>query len=51
MKYLLIYENGCCLGSEWTQCSKVSVGTVLWSSVGSTVLHPLLMSCEGVLHN
>jgi len=51
MKYLLICENGCCLGSEWTQCSIVSVGTALQISVGCTVVHPLLMSCEGVLHN
>jgi len=50
MKYLLICENGCCLGSECTQCRIVSVGTVLQSSVGYTVVHPPLMSCEGVLH-
>lgn len=50
MKYLLIGENGCCLGSECTQCTIVNVGTVLQCSVGCTVVHPLLMSCEGILH-
>jgi hypothetical protein len=41
MKYLLICVTGC-HGSECTLCSIVSVGC--------TVMRPLLMSCQGILH-